>query len=408
MTIDEARRSAAEEEMFCKIHYRKEEEKRKAAEDKEFERAGERIKEKRETERRKKIREIQERLNKEVPSRTVPPPRGVVRPGERHFEKEEEELSDRAETSGMSRRTFLRKAAIGTAVGFLGVKGLINLFSGKDEDEGEGPRFEVGKHDREWLLERVRETGEFISPEHRTVLNTEVMDALKDYWKGVYMGEKDKWDENGREIRYDIPGAYGRMLKYDDVIRGEFKKWEVPPDLRFLSIVESHWNNFGKRYSLKTAGGPFQFMASTAKWLGLKIDPSTGVGIDERFIPERSAWAAAKYLKWMMKGNGNDPNLALHEYNGGFALRYRRRVEREGGEPTYEEFLEHMAAGINKRKRDVLRFKEGEKAFWKDLKEGWEGGVLGNYKENIEYTAKVRAVIELVNDPEWKWKNGVA
>jgi hypothetical protein len=399
MTLDEIRRSAAEEEMFKRIGRERE---RDDAEAQEFERAGKRIREKEDTERRKKIRELQEELNVRDLSRRVPPPRGVVRPGEEHFAEEEDKTSGTEGLQGMSRRSFLKKAAIGGAA-LLGFGGLYRLFSRKEKED---TRLELpeGDYERKKFLMRVRAEGAFITEDQETMLDTEVMDTLKDYWKDVYTGEKKKEDENGRETHYDIPGAYERMRKHDKVVKAEFEKQGVSPDLRFLSIVESNWNNFGEKYSWKTAGGLFQFMAETAVWLGFKVDRD--LNLDERFIPQKSAWAAAKYLKWMMKGNGNNPDLALHEYNGSFALRYRRRKEKGGSNPSYEEFLEHMAAGINKRRKEVIRYKGGEKAFRKDLRAGWEGGVLGNYKENIEYTAKVRAVIELVNDPAWREEHG--
>lgn len=398
MTLEEARRSSAEEEMFERVRRERE---RDDAEVREFERVGRRIKEEKKQKRRENIRKLQKELNEKVSSRMVPP-RGVVRPGEEHFAEEEDKTNSMEESQDMSRRSFLKKAAIGGAA-LLGLGRLASMFSGREE---EGVRFELpeGGYERKKFLMRVRAEGVFIAEDQETMLDTEVMDTLKDYWKDVYAGEKKRKYENGIEIHYDIPGAYERMLEHDEALKAEFEERGVSSDLRFLSIVESNWNNFGEKYSWKTAGGPFQFMAETAVWLGLKVDRD--LNLDERFIPKRSAWAAAKYLKWMMKGNGHDSNLALHEYNGSFALRYRLRKEKNREHPSYEEFLERMASAINKRRREIIRYKQEERAFEEDLEEGWNGGVLGNYKENIEYVAKVRAVITLVNDPMWRKEHG--
>ncbi|MBC8464819.1 MAG: transglycosylase SLT domain-containing protein [Parcubacteria group bacterium] len=381
------------------------ERRRSSAEEEEFEKAKERVKKKREkedTERRTKVRILQKELNKRDLSCTVPPPRGVTRPGEKQF-TEDEELADTDEQRVMSRRKFLKKVAIGgTALLGAGIVGrMAGLFSGKEEKE---TRFDLpdGEYERRRFLMGVRAEGAFIAEDQETILDAGVMDTLKDYWKDVYTGEKKKKDENGREIQYDIAGAYGRMLKHDEDIKAEFTEQGVSPDLRFLSIVESNWNNFGEKYSWDRAGGPFQFMAKTATWLGLIIDPD--LDLDERFIPKRSAQAAAEYLEWMLKGNGNDPRLALHEYNGSFALRYRLRKNKKNERPSYDDFLKHMSRSINTRRSVMKRF--GEKRFSADLKEGWEGGVLGNYKENIEYMAKVMAVIELVNDSGWRKEHG--
>lgn len=296
------------------------------------------------------------------------------------------------------RRSFLKKALLGAGALF-GGWGLSKFLP---EEEPAETRLTLNDFENETCFPAyVRETGNIISFQKETVLNTETMDALKEYWKDVFQGKKDHENENGDIIEYDISGAYRRMLKYDEAIEAEFDKEGISPDLRFLSIIESNWNNFGEKYSRKTAGGPFQFMAETAVHYDLIIDENES--IDERFDPIKSARAAAKYLSWMLKGNGGDPRMALHEYNGSFALRYRLAEKRE---PSYRAFLEQMEDQINKRRLVMKRLEE--KYFIADMKEGWDGGILGNYAENIKYTAKVMAVIELVNDPGWRWKNGFA
>ncbi len=131
---------------------------------------------------------------------------------------------------------------------------------------------------------------------------------------------------------YRKPSFTKTMLERKDVYfpiyEKYLKKYGLPDELKYLSLIESGLNP--KVISRAGAGGLWQFMPKTARVdFGLRIDEY----VDERFDPEVATDAACKYMKQLYRIFG-DWHLVLAAYNTGPG-NVRRAIRRCNGGQTF-------------------------------------------------------------------------
>ena len=125
-----------------------------------------------------------------------------------------------------------------------------------------------------------------------------------------------------------------RGSRYEQMIRTKFRDAGLPEDLMYLALIESGFDPHA--VSRVGAVGMWQFMNSTARGMGLRVD----WWVDERRDPVRSTDAAIRFLKWL-NGQFGSMYLAAAAYNGGPGrvarglTRFEDEMEGSEGEDRY-------------------------------------------------------------------------
>jgi membrane-bound lytic murein transglycosylase D len=112
------------------------------------------------------------------------------------------------------------------------------------------------------------------------------------------------------EARARFVERLSRGTRYESMIRARLRAGDLPEDMYYLALIESNFNPHA--YSRAAAVGMWQFMSSTARGMGLRVD----WWIDERRDPVRSTEAAVGFLRGLREQFGS-MYLAAAAYNGG-------------------------------------------------------------------------------------------
>jgi membrane-bound lytic murein transglycosylase D len=98
--------------------------------------------------------------------------------------------------------------------------------------------------------------------------------------------------------------------RYEPMIRAKMRDGGIPEDMYYLALVESGFDP--NAYSRAAAVGMWQFMTSTARDMGMRVD----WWVDERRDPVKSTSAAVRFIKGLREQFGS-LYLAAAAYNGG-------------------------------------------------------------------------------------------
>ena len=119
-----------------------------------------------------------------------------------------------------------------------------------------------------------------------------------------------------------------RMDKYKKLILPILEEQNIPPEIFYVSVIESGLNP--NAYSYAYASGLWQFIKSTGKAYGL----NKTYWLDERRDYIKSTYAATKYFKDLYE-EFDDWYLALAAYNCG-STRVHRAIKRNGSKNYWD------------------------------------------------------------------------
>ena len=127
------------------------------------------------------------------------------------------------------------------------------------------------------------------------------------------------------KVSFMLAAANFYMPMFEEALEA----YDLPMELKYLPIIESALNP--KAVSRQRATGLWQFMLRTSQSYGLE----TNSLVEERFDPQKSTWAAVRYLKDLFEIY-KDWNLVLAAYNCGPG-NVNKAIRRAGGSTDYWE-----------------------------------------------------------------------
>jgi membrane-bound lytic murein transglycosylase D len=141
------------------------------------------------------------------------------------------------------------------------------------------------------------------------------------------------------KVRDEFVKSLQRQTRYDGLIRQKLREGGLPEDMTYLALIESWYDP--NAFSKAAAVGIWQFMAGTARGVGLRVD----WWVDERRDPVRSTEGAVKMLAGLRSQFGS-LYLAAAAYDGGDGrvsrglTRYAARLDGVEGEDRFFSLAE--------------------------------------------------------------------
>ena len=151
----------------------------------------------------------------------------------------------------------------------------------------------------------------------------EYNDAVKNYIEMYAIRKRDL-----------VSRVMGMSQLYFPMIEQMLDKYNIPLEMKYLSIVESALNSRVRSHA--GAMGLWQFMYSTGKMYDLKVTSY----VDERCDPYKATVAACEYLKFLYEMFG-DWQMVLAAYNSGPGS-VNKAIRRSGGKKTYWEIRPYL------------------------------------------------------------------
>jgi membrane-bound lytic murein transglycosylase D len=136
------------------------------------------------------------------------------------------------------------------------------------------------------------------------------------------------------KVRAEFAMSLQRQTRYGALIRQKLRDGGLPEDMTYLALIESWYDP--NAFSKAAAVGIWQFMAGTARGVGLRVD----WWVDERRDPVRSTEGAVRLLSGLRSQFGS-LYLAAAAYDGGDGrvsrglVRYAGRLDGVEGEDRF-------------------------------------------------------------------------
>lgn len=171
---------------------------------------------------------------------------------------------------------------------------------------------------------------------------------------------------------------YKRANRYFQIIEPILKKYDIPEDFKYLSLVESGFTNV---VSPAGATGFWQIMESTGKRYGLEITKE----VDERYDIAKSTEVAARYLREAYDEFGSW-TLAAASYNMGVSG-LMNQLERQKAKSYYDLTLNSETA------RYIFRILAVKEIMENPLKYGFHFRKKDLYQFIPTYTVKIDTAV---------------